>query len=469
MNNNPISCKSIQIVIFLIPVLAMGPLGFAEEIVQPANEEAADATTQVSTNQVLESLPAAVAEPSTEFVRQAWEASGHGDLAKLQELADQMMGIYGQQAKEQQSSLSGFPARGKEGDYQALNDVATVLFVKGEALMNFGKPDEAKVVFHQIIDEYKWSQAWDPRGWFWSVAEKSQASIDVMEGNVKEEPDVAEERLKTIPKLAFPGTAKIIDYTKYGKFIDVGTKDYVYEVKDQKGLSDAIGEGIYPNTGGVLKDPGYKKAVADGRLNGSHWDFVYSDDLEAAFYKWATAPEPGGIKLFYIGLILEKAKMYYEALKAYHALVVHYPKSVGWTYWQTPWYPAQAAVAKIKHIIRTHPELSLKTQWMKVEITNGFDNDISNDGTLTFPGVIKEKDFWDQIKERFNLEKSVVQLGKIKKTLGQGNVHLVQYENNHWHLIVDGKPFIIHGMTYHPTKIGQSPDKGTLEIGRAHV
>ena len=38
----------------------------------------------------------------------------------------------------------------------------------------------------------------------------------------------------------------------------------------------------------------------------------------------------------------------HEAIKAYHALVVHYPNATAWTYWQTPWYPAQAAVAKQK-------------------------------------------------------------------------------------------------------------------------
>jgi len=41
-------------------------------------------------------------------------------------------------------------------------------------------------------------------------------------------------------------------------------------------------------------------------------------------------------------------------------------------------------------------------------------------------------------------------------------VRLVQFKNNHWQLQVDGKPYIIKGITYAPTKVGQSPDKGTL-------
>jgi beta-glucuronidase len=162
-------------------------------------------------------------------------------------------------------------------------------------------------------------------------------------------------------------------------------------------------------------------------------------------------------------MILEKAKMYTEAIKAYHAIVVHFPKTVGWTYWQTPWYPAQAAVSKIKHIIRVHPELNLQTQWMKVEVENGFDNDITNDKISAHPGVIKKKSPWDSMLERFNIDlKPKVKLGKIKRTIGQGKVQLVQYDNGHWQMMVEGKPYIIHGITYAPTKVGQSPDKGTL-------
>jgi len=400
--------------------------------------------------------------PPEEFVRLSWEASHQGKLKKLDKLVDECLSLYEEEAKTLHASLSNFPPRGKEKDYQALNDVATVLFIKAEALMNYGKTDQAITLFKEIIENYEWAQAWDPRGWFWSVAEKSQASIDVMTGNVIEEEFVPTKGLQTLPQLHQPGTKKIIDYTRYGHFINVGTSQYKYVVDDPKGLSEAVGEGIYPNTGAVLKNPGYKKAKKEGRLEGSHWDFVYSDDLEAAFYKWATAREPWGIKLFYIGLIFEKAKMYYEATKAYHALVVHFPKTVGWTYWQTPWYPAQAAIAKIKHIIRHHPELNLKTRWMKIEVTNGFDNVISNDIVVTYPGVVKKKTLIDWAKEKLCLKSPCEELKGIKQRLGEGEVRLVQYDNGHWQMLVNNEPYVIRGITYTPTKIGQSPDKGTF-------
>jgi beta-glucuronidase len=393
----------------------------------------------------------------------AWEASSQGNLEKLDELVKQCLEIYGDKAKSLQDKLTDFPEVNKVKEHQALNDVATLFFIKGEALMNYGKRDAAIEVFQHAIDTYPHAQAWDPRGWFWSVAEKSQASINVMLGIFDErEPEEVKPGLSTLPKLFMPGKEKVIDYTKYGTFFDVGKQTYRYVIDDPKGLSDAVGEGIYPNTNGVLKDPNYKKVKAEGRLDGDHWDFVRSDDLEAAFYKWATAKEPRGVRLFYLGILLEKAKMYYEAIKAYHAIIIHFPQTVGWTYWQTPWYPAQAAIAKIKHIIRTHPELKLKTKWMKIEITNGFDNDVSNDVTITYPGIVARKTWWDIIREKLYIEKPYVELGKVKETVGRGEVKLLQYENGHWQMTVKDEPYFIKGITYSPTKIGQSPDKGTL-------
>ena len=116
---------------------------------------------------------------SQECVRLVREASFKNDLAKVNELVEQCLALYEQEAKRQEAQLTNFPARGQEDQYQILNDVATFLFTKAEALMNNGKNEEAIALFQKVIDQYKWAQAWDPRGWFWSVSEKSQASIDV--------------------------------------------------------------------------------------------------------------------------------------------------------------------------------------------------------------------------------------------------------------------------------------------------
>ncbi|MDP2939500.1 MAG: glycoside hydrolase family 2 TIM barrel-domain containing protein [Candidatus Omnitrophota bacterium] len=403
---------------------------------------------------------------SNDFVIKSWEASGNNNLEKVLEYTNKCIELYKLEADKLEAQLSNFPLRGHENEYQVLNDVATCMFIQAEALMRNGKIEEAKKVFKEIIKNYKFAQAWDPRGWFWSVAEKSQDSLNKVEqkpATVVELPKL-KPKIKTTLKLTFPGTEDVVNYKKYGRFKGIGTKSYKLEITDPVGLAKATGEGIYPNTNSLFKSEGYKKAKKEGRLEGSHWDFLYSDDLEASFYKWVTASEPGGVKLFYIGFIFERAKLYKEAVKAYYAIVVNFPGAIGWTYWHTPWYPGQAAIAKIRFLLRRHPELGLRLEGAKIRIINGFDNDVSNDIVITNPGALKKTGKIMQLICNLKTTKIVsLKKSKIKKTIGKGKVKLVQYQNNHWQMMVDGKPYVIKGITYAPTKVCQSPDNATLK------
>ncbi|MBP9853375.1 MAG: tetratricopeptide repeat protein [Candidatus Omnitrophica bacterium] len=397
------------------------------------------------------------------IVNESWAASSQRQEEKVNELVGQCVERYQEQAKVLQNSLTAFPNMTEARKYQPLNDIGTCLFIQAEYVMNSGKKEEAITKFQSIIDNYSWAQSWDPRtGAFWSIAEKSRQSIDAMLGKEDVEVDETKDVLRTVPVLFTKGTEDVVDYTKYGQFMNVGTENYIYRMTDIEGLKKAVGEGIYPNIGDIYKNPGYKKAKAEGRLNGSHWDFVNQEDLEAAYYKWFIAPEPWGVRLFYLGFIFERAGMYDEALKAYQALVVHYPKTIGYTYWQTPWYPGQAAIAKIRHILRTHPELNLEDDGMRIIVKKGFDNDIKNDKIITSPGKIFKRKTGAKADKLYAKSKRV-KLDKIVETKGDGIVQLVKFDNGHWQLRVNGKPYIIKGITYDPTKIGQSPDKGTLQ------
>ncbi len=400
---------------------------------------------------------------SNELLRLAWKASNEGKMEELIKLVGEILTKYEVKAKLQASELHNFPSHDVIDNYKVMNDVATSLFVKAEALMHQGKNDESKAAFNQAIKQFPWAQNFDPsRGSYWSVLEKSQASLDVMDGRGPQIRAAEKVVPKTLPHLAFPGKERIVDYRKYGEFLNSGTKDYHYQITDQAGLIAASGEGIYPNIGDIYKDPNYKKALKEGRLEGSHWDFVNTEDLEAAFYKWVTAPESWGVRLFYIGIILEKAKMYDEAIKAYHAIVVHFPNTMAWTYWQTPWYPGQAAIAKIQHIIRMHPQLRLEFKWAKIQILNSFDNDPKNDITITKPGVIRELNALEVAKEKLHMEVNKIPLGNPVKYSSEGHIRFVKYESGHWQLLIGNRPFLIKGIGYSPTKVGQSPDKGTL-------
>ncbi|MDD2752234.1 MAG: glycoside hydrolase family 2 TIM barrel-domain containing protein, partial [Candidatus Omnitrophica bacterium] len=75
---------------------------------------------------------------------------------------------------------------------------------------------------------------------------------------------------------------------------------------------------------------------------------------------------------------------------------------------------------------------------------------------VTNPGKFAKVNPLEKLKPKPDLD-----LLSIKKRLGKGKVHLVQYETGDWQLLVDDKPYTIQGVTYAPTKIGESPDNGT--------
>jgi beta-glucuronidase len=396
---------------------------------------------------------------SGELIVKSWEVHGKRDIEATFKYTQECIDLYKDLADKQQASLKELPKSKDEIEsVQALNDVATAYFIQAESYMRQEKLEEAKKVFQLIIDKYPYAQAWDQRGWYWQIAEASKQSIKKIEtGSIEIEQKKKVSQLSTKVVLYDPGKEDFVDYTKYGKFKNIGTKDYQYIVKDQEGLSAAVGEGIYPNTTSIRWDPEFKKAKEENRLEGSHWDFVQSPDLEAAFLKWATTSEPQGVKLFYTGLILEKSGLIKQAIKCYYAIVVHFPGSYGWTYWHTPWYVGQAAAAKINFLLRRNPNLGYKLMDADIRIINGYDHDLSNDIVITNPGKFVKVNLLEKLKPKPSKD-----LLSIKRRRGKGKVHLIQYETGDWQLIVDGKPFAIQAITYAPTKVGQSPDEGTL-------
>jgi beta-glucuronidase len=424
-------------------------------------------------------------QPSSgELIVKAWQAHGIKDeehYALTMQYTQQLIDLYKDEADRQQASLKTFPKNKNEIEsVQILNDVGTAYFIQGECYRDQGKFEEAIKAFKVVLYQYCYAQAWDPRGWYWKVALAAKESVVKL--NPKdtlaplpcpgvEPPETKKIQVSQLPTkvvLYDPGKEEFVDYKKYGEFKNVGTKDYQYVVKDQEGLAQAVGEGIYPNTTSIRWDAEFKKAKETKRLEGSHWDFVNSSDLEAAFLKWALAPEPQGVKLFYTGLILERSGLIKQALKCYYAILVHFPGSYGWTYWHTPWYVGQAAISKINFILRRNPQLGYRLVGADIHIINGYDNDVANDTIIANPGSFIKANILEKFPaiagSRFLRGKSKPSkdLLSVKRRLGKGKVHLVQYETGDWQLLVNDKPFLIKAITYSPTKVGQSPDEGTL-------
>ncbi|HQP91241.1 MAG TPA: hypothetical protein PLU24_01035, partial [Candidatus Omnitrophota bacterium] len=331
------------------------------------NEEVPAEIPQVALSEEAKPVPTL-----PELVVLARNAKDKGDYKAVYDYVDQAMMRFKEKALAEQKSLKDFPSSDRIADFEALNYLAQCQFIKAEALKNEGKKDQAIAAFKVIIADFSYAQAWDPRGWFYKLAKTAQEGIDRLEGR-----DVEAEKCGTTPttniELYEPGKEEIVNYAAYGDFSGIGTKDYKYTIKDQEKLSNAVGEGIYPNTTSVRWDPQLQIVKKEKRLEGSHWDFVHSPDIQAAFIKWALAPEPPGIRLYYTGLILEKSGLIKHAIKAYYAIIVHYPNTVGWTYWHTPWYFGPAAISRIKYLCKKYPQANMNLVGAKISIENGFD------------------------------------------------------------------------------------------------
>jgi len=413
------------------------------------------------------------AQETSNYVSKAWAASGGGNFDQVYRITGECIEKFSQEADNLAKTLSDFPSKEKQSVYQVMNDVATCYFIRAEALVKEGvayfrdnkqelaeeKFSLAKQIFLEVIEKYPYAQAWDPRGWFWSIKEASEKTVDKIEkgevvktGVESPAPVQKEVKITLHDKGVFP-----VDYTKYGEFVGIGTKEYKYVIKDPVGLSKAVGEGIYPNTSSIKFDPNFIK-VKKELASLDHWKLLNKRDLSTAFYKWNLAPEPQGVKQFYIGDLLERSGLIKQAIKAYYAILVHFPQSIGWTYWQTPWYIGKVALYRIKFLIEKYPQLNLKLNDAYIEVINGFDNQIRNDGFIVNPGKLTKKAFFSKFCSR----RKKRELGDIVLNRGGDKIQLVKYESGDWQLIVDQKPFIIKGITYSPTRVGESPDEGTL-------
>ncbi|MFN3550970.1 MAG: glycoside hydrolase family 2 TIM barrel-domain containing protein [Endomicrobiia bacterium] len=267
------------------------------------------------------------------------------------------------------------------------------------------------------------------------------------------------------------GTEEVVDYQKYGQFVSTGTRYFKYIIKDKKGLAKAVGEGIFPNES-VYEDPQYLELKNSGQLEGSHWNFVSQDihsleEHKKNFYKWSTVQEDPGVKLYYTALTLEKAalkknpvdyKLLKHAIKTYYAIVIHSPRSVGYTYWGTPWYVAPVAIDKIKWLCKKFPQLNLDLVDAYVIIENGHNDKTTDDVFIVSAGKF--------VNTSANIKVGVDKT-KVKKTVGDKNlVQLLQYENGHWEFFYKGEPMLIKAVAYSPAPVGTSPDTGSWNTYR---
>ena len=242
----------------------------------------------------------------------------------------------------------------------------------------------------------------------------------------------------------------LVDYGKYGTFSGWGTADYKYIVKDAAGLAKAVGEGLYPNKESVLRDPAYLKLKDQLDVPKDNFGLWQGDPAQAQvnFYRWAASSVDPAAQSYFIGLTFEDAQMWVPALRAFYNVLVQFPASSrknSADSWSWSASLAQKSKEQILYIVREHPELNLELKGAAIEIENVGSPD--QKVIKLNPGYFVKSD-----------KKDPPRSNEVLRTRGTGKVKLVEYSGHRWGMTVDGRPYLIKGMCYGVTKVGQSPD-----------
>ena len=119
---------------------------------------------------------------SAELINKAWAAHGRRNIEATFKYTQQVIDLYKDKADKDQAGLRSLPKSKDEiEDVRALNDVATAYFIQAESYLRQDKPKEAKQLLELVVSKYPFAQAWDQRGWFWSIKTAAEQTIKKIE------------------------------------------------------------------------------------------------------------------------------------------------------------------------------------------------------------------------------------------------------------------------------------------------
>jgi len=122
---------------------------------------------------------------SATLTKKAWEALAAGNGEHVLAYTGKCRELYGAEAAKQQAALTEFAPAEKGHDAWALNDVGTCLFIEGQLHEKQGRPKEAIAAYRRLVDELKFCQCWDTKGWFWKPAEAATGRLKELDFDAK--------------------------------------------------------------------------------------------------------------------------------------------------------------------------------------------------------------------------------------------------------------------------------------------
>jgi len=250
---------------------------------------------------------------SETLATKSWIALNDGDIEAVLAYTNKCLELYSEQAKKMQNSLNEYP-EGENEDifaYWALNDVATSLFIQGEAYRKAEKNEEALEAYKKVVDEYTYGQSWDPKGWFWKPAEAAKEKIAMIES---------------------------------GSSLDFGDYSSAFlTTQAWKALNDDDSESVIAYVDKVLEL--YEVKAKEMQESMTEYAWESKDEI---FSQWAL--NDVGTSYFIKGEALKKAGQYQKAKEAYQQLVDNYFYAQCWDPNGWFWKPAEAAQSALDEL-----------------------------------------------------------------------------------------------------------------------
>jgi tetratricopeptide (TPR) repeat protein len=168
-------------------------------IVEPAEEVAVKSAAEpVVTPTPVPVVAAPAAEPSASKINfgdhksstltsKAWQALAAKDYDAAIIYTNKCIEMYSSEAIKMQQGLKEYPSGAAENifSYWALNDVATCLYIQGEAYRKTKVMDKAKAAFERINDDFSYGQTYNVASkTFWKPADGAQDSLYMIEKNL---------------------------------------------------------------------------------------------------------------------------------------------------------------------------------------------------------------------------------------------------------------------------------------------
>jgi tetratricopeptide (TPR) repeat protein len=120
---------------------------------------------------------------SSTLATKAWQALADKNVDAVVVYTNKCLELYAVEAAKMQAGLTEYPSGEpqKVFSFWALNDVATSLYIQGEAYRQAKQADKAKASFERVVKEFSFGQAYDPANKaFWKPADAANDKLNMM-------------------------------------------------------------------------------------------------------------------------------------------------------------------------------------------------------------------------------------------------------------------------------------------------